>query len=641
MGRRALAWIALTSCVLGLIFGCSQVGSREPEPEELSTSGLTASLVSVAVTPNPASFVAGTFANLTATGTYSNGKTKKLSGVTWGSSNPAVSVSSSGKVTSLTPGTAVITATKSGVSGNALVTVTAATLKSLKLSVSGANLPVGVSEPITATGTFSDGTSAPMAPDSLAWSSSAPAIGAITSPGVVTGVSAGSTTITATSGAISAHLKVTVAATALASLSVTPATASVGVGDVQAFVATGTYSDGSTWDVTTNVTWTVSTVGSPDGGADTVDVDVVPGGAGGPVASIGTDGVATGLHVGDATIGATLSSIAASAALTVTPNISWTLTGSMTTPRRDHTATLLGSGKVLIAGGGSTGVSLSSAELYDPTAGTFAPTGSMSVERSLHTATRLLSGQVLVAGGSGTTIAELYDPATGTFTLTGSMTAPRSGHTATLLDSGQVLLAGGPWGAELYDPTTGTFTATAWTFAERLGFTATLLASGLVLIAGGYDSVDYLSGAMLFDPTMGTFAATGSMTAARQFHTATLLASGKVLIAGGYDGVNRLSSAELYDPTTGTFTATGPMTMPRVSPRATLVPSGQVLVVGGGDHAALASGELYDPATGAFTPAGSMNDARKFFTATLLGDGKVLATGGVDSVIYSSAELFP
>jgi len=80
----------------------------------------------------------------------------------------------------------------------------------------------------------------------------------------------------------------------------------------------------------------------------------------------------------------------------------------MTTARADHTATLLGNGKVLLAGGGD-----ASSELYDPTAGRFAATGSMTAKRYFHTATLLLSGKVLIAGGTydGNTAfasAELY-----------------------------------------------------------------------------------------------------------------------------------------------------------------------------------------------------------------------------------------
>jgi MYXO-CTERM domain-containing protein len=131
-------------------------------------------------------------------------------------------------------------------------------------------------------------------------------------------------------------------------------------------------------------------------------------------------------------------------------------TGPMATARQDHAAALLGSGKVLIAGGLGNGGSgrLSSAELYDPSgAGTFGPTGPMATARRFPTATRMGSGKVLVAGGETfssivLSSAELYDPSgSGTFAATGSMGAARYGHTATLLDSGRVLVAGGAGGS--------------------------------------------------------------------------------------------------------------------------------------------------------------------------------------------------
>src|SRR5467141_2785245 len=119
-------------------------------------------------------------------------------------------------------------------------------------------------------------------------------------------------------------------------------------------------------------------------------------------------------------------------------------TGDMSTARTAHTATLLPSRKLLIVGGDPclfTGYyyescPLSSAEVYDVGAGTFATTGKMSVARVFHTATLLNNGKVLVTGGHDAS-AELYDPASGTFAVTGSMSVGRNSHTATLLAAGR------------------------------------------------------------------------------------------------------------------------------------------------------------------------------------------------------------
>jgi hypothetical protein len=224
--------------------------------------------------------------------------------------------------------------------------------------------------------------------------------------------------------------------------------------------------------------------------------------------------------------------------------------------------------------------------------GTFVTTGSMSTARTIHTATLLNNGQVLIAGGNNSVgnlaSAELYNPVTGTFTPTGSMTTARNYQTATLLNNGMVLIAGGQGGstlasAELYDPATGTFTSTGSMTTARILNTATLLNNGMVLVAGGNGTgTGAAATAELYDPATGTFTSTGSMTTARAFHTATLLNNGMVLVAGGELNNTYFSTAELYDPATGTFTSTGSMATARGAHTATLLNTGMVLVAGGG-----------------------------------------------------------
>jgi N-acetylneuraminic acid mutarotase len=132
----------------------------------------------------------------------------------------------------------------------------------------------------------------------------------------------------------------------------------------------------------------------------------------------------------------------------------WENVSSMNYARFGHTATLLTNGKVLVVGGlDRTGNVLNSTELFDPSTGTWTVTGSMINERSKHTASLLTNGKVLVVGGGtsnamfpgGNPIntAEIYDPSTGTWTNTSSMHYERAWHTASVLENGNVLVVGG------------------------------------------------------------------------------------------------------------------------------------------------------------------------------------------------------
>ncbi len=331
--------------------------------------------------------------------------------------------------------------------------------------------------------------------------------------------------------------------------------------------------------------------------------------------------------------------------------------------RYNYTATLLPDGKVLVAGGSAR--DLASAELYDPSSGSWTATGNMDGVRSYHTATLLPDGKVLVAGGSTfmsgpVASAELFDPGNGSWTPTRNMIEARHGPTATLLPDGKVLVAGGSSdgfsdgplaSAELYDPSSGSWTPAGNMIEARVGHTATLLPDGKVLVVGGDSGSIDLASAELYDPSSVSWTATGNMIEARVGHTATLLPDGKVLAAGGdsssASGSDDLLAPELYDPGSGSWTATANMDAVRVGHTATRLPDGKVLVAGGDSDritvggGARASAQLYDPGSGSWTATANMTEARSYHTATLLPDGNVLVAGGLSSGgALASAELY-
>jgi hypothetical protein len=422
----------------------------------------------------------------------------------------------------------------------------------------------------------------------------------------------------------------------LASLAVAPQTLATAIGVNSQFTALGTYSDGSTLNLSSTATWTSSAPA---------------------VATISNSGLAASLTMGTTTITATVGSIIASTALTVVPNT--TASANLNTGRFLDTATLLNNGTVLVAGGQDTNYNtLATAEICNLGAGSCAFTGNLNTMRQQHTATLFNNGVVLVAGGATqgfipVATAELYDPVAGTFTNIGSLVTARYAHTASLLNNGNVLLAGGIGGqgntsasAELFNPASGAFTATGNLQTARNSHTATLLNNGQVLFVGGIDAQgNTLASVEIYDPASGIFTSTGTLNTARQSHAATLLNNGLVLITGGVDSHGAVvAGAELYDPSTGIFTLTGSLNVGREQHTATLLNSGKVLIAGGLDSTGTASAtaELYDPTAGAFAYTTFLSVARSQQTATLLNDGPVFIAGGVDQNFnaLASSELY-
>ncbi len=336
----------------------------------------------------------------------------------------------------------------------------------------------------------------------------------------------------------------------------------------------------------------------------------------------------------------------------------FTPTSNLATARAFHMAVLLGSGKVLVAGGSSgTGAAFLSAEVYDPATGRWTATANLMVARDSPKAVLLPNGKVFVTGGTGTGgslgSTELYDPAAGTWTPAAGMASPRYSHSAILLADGKVLVTGGQSdnsylaGAEIYDPADGTWTATGSLAIARFAHTATLLPDGRVLVTGGHGTGSTLSNAEIYDPATGLWNPTGSMAAARRYHTETLLPHGKVLVTGGQSSLaasNYLDSTEIYDPAAGTWTPGATLPGSRYRHTAVLLRDNRVLISGGyAGSLPIASAALYDPASNLWSAAASLTVGRLTQTATLLADGRILVAGGNGSFLsnpLASTEIY-
>jgi Galactose oxidase, central domain/Kelch motif len=328
---------------------------------------------------------------------------------------------------------------------------------------------------------------------------------------------------------------------------------------------------------------------------------------------------------------------------------------TLRTARAAHTATVLPSGQVLVAGGmADGGGSLASAELFDPIRNTVQAMPAMAERRIDHTATLLRDGRVLIAGGyNGEYLAslEIFDPAKRHFQPAGSLTEGRSGHTATLLMDGRVLFAGGVgrgWtflaSAEVYDPATGRAEAVGSLSVPRESHTATLLEDGRVLIVGGHagrrQNMEVYASAEVFSPRSNRFERAGLLATSRHKHDAIRLSDGHVLVIGGADRTDRnyYATTEIFDPRTATFERGPSMANRRykIAGTSVLLPDGNVLVTSGARAA-----ELLDITSRTFREVpGRLPDAYRFAAAVRLRGGDVLITGGYSDANQNTAGVW-
>jgi uncharacterized protein YjdB len=293
--RKALC--AALVVVVSTLIGCGGAGSSQSN----HSSGQP-TVSSIQVAPTSMSIGTGSVQQFTATAHLSDGTSKDItSTVLWDSSDANIAtISSGGMATGFGPGTVTITAQSSiSLKSSATLTVSGAAvnLSSIVVSPAASSLPVNSSQQFTATGNYTDGSSADLT-SLVTWSSTPATIATVSASGLVNGVAAGSGNISASLGAISGSTSLTVTAPTIASIAVTPVGLTLGIGINQQYVATVTYTDGTSADLSSGVTWTSSSTS---------------------VATVNNSGLVTTVAQGQTTITASIAGQSDTSTLTVVP----------------------------------------------------------------------------------------------------------------------------------------------------------------------------------------------------------------------------------------------------------------------------------------------------------------------------------
>ena len=294
-GNPSIATVSPSGQVTGAAPGAAPItATSEGKSGTATLTVTTVPVASVPLSPATATVLVGQTLQLTATPKDSAGGTLAGRTVTWKSSDTTVAtVSPSGQVTGVAPGSATITATSEGKTSTAAITVTTVPVASVTVSPATASVAVGQTLQLTATPKDSTGTA--LTGRSVTWVSSNPGVATVSSNGLVTSGAVGTATITATSEGKAGSAAVTVTPVPVASVAVAPATASLTVGQTAQLTATPKDSAGTALTGRT-VTWASSNTS---------------------MATVSSSGLVKGVAAGPATITATSEGKAGTAAVTV------------------------------------------------------------------------------------------------------------------------------------------------------------------------------------------------------------------------------------------------------------------------------------------------------------------------------------
>ena len=267
-----------------------------------------AELLFLEVYPTNPSIALGTKQPFTATGIYTDGPKGLTADVAWGSSDKEVSKFGDDNATKnvargISPGVTTVSASYETFAAETALTVTAATLASIAVTPTNPSIALGTAQRFTATGTYTDTTTQDITA-SVTWHSGVQAVALISndagSEGHATSHATGSTGITASLDGITSDVStLSVTEATLESITVTPTNPTVPLGVDLDFTATGTYSDGTKQNITTDVTWisadsnvsTISNTVGKKGLAEThstgsTDITAIRGGVSSPASTL-------------------------------------------------------------------------------------------------------------------------------------------------------------------------------------------------------------------------------------------------------------------------------------------------------------------------------------------------------------------
>lgn len=275
--------------------------------------------------------------------------------------------------------------------------------------------------------------------------------------------------------------------------------------------------------------------------------------------------------------------------------------GNLINARQRHTSTLLSDGRVFIAGGDKNLTlnatdSINTTEIFDPSTERFSAGPLLSRPRMDHSAILLKSGSILVAGGMeiensspfrSISDFDIYNPSTNRISFTGKMNFERRNFVLQRLSDGEVYAFGGR--RQIFSP--GAFISETEKFDEsnqtfniqtnytlnfsRSNFFVSEISVGKLLIYGDTLSSEY------YDPIVGSLAINSNLSRPRFNASSVMFPNGKIILFGGDADGGYVSRIDYYDPQTNRFTIGNRMLFPRIGVSSVLLSSGRVILLGG------------------------------------------------------------